>query len=213
MRKIHLLIAKANLLLFVLFNLFSCSENSKESGNAMCFCDSTYFNPPKKSDKEFLCYKGVKCFKLVQNGDVVILTEHLLTKPSYAYSTIYTDKGLIIDSLSDCICFNQQGTNMLLKYIGAKADTINVYTSNHNFKILSSRENSFILPFEEYLKDKSQIDIDVFYRRYIEFDGKKDIVITKRHFNFSSFKEIKNNSFDKMLIQVNNCLKNSEKGK
>jgi hypothetical protein len=204
--------------LFVIFSLmlfnFCSFEEKKNFSDTKCFCDSTYFNKNEPNVKEFLCYKKNKCYKLVVKGTNYKLTEHYILNPNFSYQSLITENGKTIDSISNCLVLNQFTKSIAIKYIGPKVDSLNVYflnIDNIRTRITKVLSNDFTMPFKYFYNDSQRVVIDVFFSRYLEFEGKKGNVLTKRTLEFSSFKDLKQNSFDKILLQTTDCMKESSR--
>lgn len=207
---------KKNNYLFVFSGilLFSfCTTNNEKtvSNNSPCYCDSVYFKINRKTEKEFLCYKEYKCYKLVVKKNDYKLTEHYISKPNFSYQSIITKNGQIIDSISNCLVLSNSDTSVYIKYIGPKVDSINVYTlfNNDTIKIQHSLLNDFMLSYRIFNYDTNKVVVDIFFFKYMVIDGKKGRVLTKRTIELSSFKNLKENSFDKLLLETVDCMKSN----
>jgi hypothetical protein len=200
-------------LVALLFN-FCSSDNESNKNSIKCHCDSTYFNLDNINEKEFLCYKGNKCYKLVVKGKDCKMTEHYIEKPNYSYQRIVTKGEQIIDSISNCVVLNQVDTNLFIKYIGPKVDSLNIYTlsnSNERTEIKHSLSNDFVLSANVFVNDTNKIVVDAFFSRYLDIGDKKGNVLTLRTINLPPFKLLKETSFDKLLLQTVDCMKNKSR--
>jgi len=199
-------------IILLLFN--SCSVEEKNNINeSKCFCDSTFFKKNKPFVKEFLCYKKNKCYKLVVNGNSYKLTEHYLLNPNFSYQRIVIDNDYIIDSISSCLVSTKFDKLITIKYVGPKVDSLNVYflnSDNSRRVIIKVLRNEFNMPFKNLDNDSSIVIVDVFFTRYLEFEGRKGNVLTQRTLEFSSLKDLKENSFDKNLTEIMDCMKSKQ---
>jgi hypothetical protein len=205
-----------NICSFILLTLLciSCSrdnlDNNDNDSKNQCFCDSTYFNHNDINEKEFLCYKGNRCYKLVVKGDKYKMTEHYLEIKNYSYQRIIMENEQIIDSMSSCFLLNIKDSNILMKYIGPKVDSLNICilsSNNQRTKIKQSLFNDFALSTSFFENDTNKIVFDIYFSSYLEIESKKGIATTLRTIPFSPFKPLKENSFDTLLSNTIDCMR------